>query len=269
MRGFFGHNTCHHAQKHREENASPMKLSGAQILLECLRQEEVTHIFGYPGGAVLPIYDAIFDCKDIHHILVRHEQGAAHMADGFARSTGKVGVCLATSGPGATNLVTGLATAYMDSIPVVAITGQVRTSALGKDAFQETDITGITMPITKHNYLVKHVGDLAYVFKEAVHLATTGRPGPVLIDVTKDAQQATTVPDWNIELNLPGYKPTYHGNRKQIREAIKLLIKAERPLIIAGNGVIIAGAAAELRALAERTGIPVITTLHGIGGFPE
>jgi len=239
-------------------------------MCEALIREGVEVMFGIPGGAIMPFYYAMWEYRDrLRHVLCRHEQGAGHAAEGYARATGKVGVCIGTSGPGATNLVTAIADAWMDSTALIAITGQVSSAVLGKDAFQETDITGITMPITKHNYLVKHVGDLAYVFKEAVHLATTGRPGPVLIDVTKDAQQATTVPNWNTELNLPGYKPTYHGNRKQIREAIKLLIKAERPLIIAGNGVIIAGATAELRALAERTGIPVITTLHGIGGFPE
>ena len=244
--------------------------TGAQIMCEALIREGVEVMFGIPGGAIMPFYYAMWEYRDrLRHVLCRHEQGAGHAAEGYARATGKVGVCIGTSGPGATNLVTAIADAWMDSTALIAITGQVSSAVLGKDAFQETDITGITMPITKHNYLVKHVGDLAYVFKEAVHLATTGRPGPVLIDVTKDAQQATTVPNWNTELNLPGYKPTYHGNRKQIREAIKLLIKAERPLIIAGNGVIIAGATAELRALAERTGIPVITTLHGIGGFPE
>src|SRR5438270_10854746 len=185
-----------------------MKLSGAQILLECLRQEEVTHVFGYPGGAVLPIYDAIFDCKDIHHILVRHEQGAAHMADGFARSTGKVGVCLATSGPGATNLVTGIATAYMDSIPMVAIPRQVRTSAIGKDAFQEADITGITMPVTKHNFLVKYAEDLPETLAQAFYIARTGRPGPVLVDIPLDVSK--NVIEWNPEdypkkVDIPSY----------------------------------------------------------------
>src|SRR5436309_1268453 len=207
--------------------------TGAQIMCEALIREGIDVMFGIPGGAIMPFYHAMWEYRDqLHHVLCGHEQGAGHAAEGYARATGKVGVCIGTSGPGTTNLVTPIADAWMDSTPLLAITGQVSSVVLGKDAFQETDITGITMPITKHNYLVKHVGDLAYVFKEAVHLATTGRPGPVLIDVTKDAQQATTVPDWNIKLNLPGYKPTYQGNRRQIREAIKLLIEAERPLII-------------------------------------
>jgi len=212
-----------------------MKLSGAQILLECLRQEGVTHIFGYPGGAVLPIYDAIFDCHDIKHVLVRHEQGAAHMADGFARSTGKVGVCLATSGPGATNLVTGIATAYMDSIPMVAITGQVRTSALGKDAFQEADITGITMPITKHNYLVKRVEDLAQALAEAFHIARTGRPGPVLVDipldVSKNQIEFDVKTDYPTTINIPSYRPAGPAGRVpelQIRKAAQLIAESER-----------------------------------------
>uniref|UniRef100_UPI002ACE3416 biosynthetic-type acetolactate synthase large subunit n=1 Tax=Chloroflexus sp. TaxID=1904827 RepID=UPI002ACE3416 len=192
-----------------------------------------------------------------------------HAAEGYARATGRLGVCIGTSGPGATNLVTPIADAMMDSTPLLAITGQVGSHVLGKDAFQETDITGITMPITKHNYLVKNVDELPYVFKEAIHIATTGRPGPVLIDITKDAMQKTTVPNWDIKLNLPGYKPTYQGNRRQIREAIKLLISAKKPLIIAGHGIIMAGAHRELQEFAERLRIPVITTLHGIGAIPE
>jgi acetolactate synthase-1/2/3 large subunit len=246
------------------------KRTGAQIMCEALIREGVEVMFGIPGGAIMPFYYAMWDYRDrLRHVLCRHEQGAGHAAEGYARATGKLGVCIGTSGPGATNLVTPIADAWMDSTPLLAITGQVSSLVLGKDAFQETDITGITMPITKHNYLVKNVDDLAYVFKEAIHIATTGRPGPVLIDVTKDAQQASTVPNWDIKLNLPGYKPTYQGNRKQIREAIRLLLEAEKPLIMAGNGVIMSGATAELRELAERTRIPVITTLHGIGAFPE
>ncbi len=246
------------------------KRTGAQIMCEALIRENVEIMFGIPGGAIMPFYHAMWEYRDqLHHVLCRHEQGAGHAAEGYARSTGKVGVCIGTSGPGTTNLVTPIADAWMDSTPLVAITGQVSSAVLGKDAFQETDITGITMPITKHNYLVTHAEDLPYVFREAFHIASTGRPGPVLIDITKDAQQAQVVPNWDVTLDLPGYKPTYQGNRKQIREAIKLLMAAEKPLIMAGNGVIMAEATAELRAMAERTGIPVVTTLHGLGSFPE
>ncbi|HEX9438504.1 MAG TPA: biosynthetic-type acetolactate synthase large subunit [Roseiflexaceae bacterium] len=248
----------------------PEQRTGAQIMCEALIREGVDVMFGIPGGAIMPFYYAMVDYRDqLRHILCRHEQGGGHAAEGYARSTGKVGVCIGTSGPGATNLVTAIADAMMDSTALVAITGQVSSLVLGKDAFQETDITGITMPITKHNYLVKNVDELPYVFKEAFHIAATGRPGPVLIDITKDAMQARTIPNWDVKLNLPGYKPNYHGNRKQIREAIRLLTEAKKPLIMSGNGVIMANAVNELRALAERTGIPVITTLHGIGSFPE
>ncbi|MCG8346394.1 MAG: biosynthetic-type acetolactate synthase large subunit, partial [Chloroflexales bacterium] len=244
--------------------------TGAQIMCEALIREEVEVMFGIPGGAIMPFYYAMWEYRDtLRHILCRHEQGAGHAAEGYARATGKVGVCIGTSGPGATNLVTPIADAMMDSTPLVAITGQVSSAVLGKDAFQETDITGITMPITKHNYLVKRIADLPYIFKEAFHIASTGRPGPVLIDITKDAQQARMTPNWDVKLNLPGYKPTYNGNHKQVREAIRLLVNARKPLIMAGNGVIMANATEELRMFAERTGIPVITTLHGIGAFPE
>jgi acetolactate synthase-1/2/3 large subunit len=246
------------------------KRTGAQIMCEALIRENVEIMFGIPGGAIMPFYHAMWEYRDqLHHVLCRHEQGAGHAAEGYARSTGKVGVCIGTSGPGTTNLVTPIADAWMDSTPLVAITGQVSSAVLGKDAFQETDITGITMPVTKHNYLVTRAEDLPYVFREAFHIASTGRPGPVLIDITKDAQQAQVVPNWDVTLDLPGYKPTYQGNRKQIREAIKLLMAAQKPLIMAGNGVIMAEATAELRAMAERTGIPVVTTLHGLGSFPE
>src|SRR5262249_43216663 len=244
--------------------------TGAQIMCEALIRDGIEVMFGIPGGAIMPFYYAMWEYRDqLRHVLCRHEQGAGHAAEGYARSTGKLGVCIGTSGPGTTNLVTAIADAWMDSTPLLAITGQVSSLVLGKDAFQETDITGITMPITKHNYLVKKVDELPYVFKEAIHIATTGRPGPVLVDVTKDAQMAHTVPNWDVKLNLPGYKPTYHGNRKQIREAIRLMAEAKKPLIISGNGVIMSGAIDELRQLAERTRIPVITTLHGIGSFPE
>jgi acetolactate synthase-1/2/3 large subunit len=244
--------------------------TGAQIMCEALIREGVDVMFGIPGGAIMPFYFAMWEYRDkLRHVLCRHEQGAGHAAQGYARATGKLGVCIGTSGPGVTNLVTPVADAMMDSNPILAICGQVGSHVLGKDAFQETDITGITMPITKHNYLVKSPDDLAYVFKEAIHIATTGRPGPVLIDITKDAMQKSVVPNWNIKLNLPGYKPTYQPNRKQIREALKLLASARKPIIIAGNGVIMAGAHQELRAFAEQLRVPVITTLHGIGSFPE
>jgi acetolactate synthase I/II/III large subunit len=244
--------------------------TGAQIMCEALIRDGVEVMFGIPGGAIMPFYYAMWEYREnLRHILCRHEQGAGHAAEGYARATGKLGVCIGTSGPGTTNLVTPIADAMMDSTPLLAITGQVSSLVLGKDAFQETDITGITMPITKHNYLVKNIDELPYVFKEAIHIATTGRQGPVLIDVTKDTMQARTVPNWDVKLHLPGYKPNYHGNRKQIREALRLLSEAKKPLIISGNGVIMSGAVAELRDLAERTRIPVITTLHGIGSFPE
>jgi acetolactate synthase-1/2/3 large subunit len=246
------------------------KRTGAQIMCEALIRNNVEVMFGIPGGAIMPFYYAMWEYRDkLRHVLCRHEQGAGHAAEGYARASGRLGVCIGTSGPGTTNLVTPIADAMMDSTALLAITGQVGSHVLGKDAFQETDITGITMPITKHNYLVKKADELPYVFEEAIHIATTGRPGPVLIDITKDAMQASTVPNWEIRLDLPGYKPTTQPNRKQVREAIKLLLSAEKPLIIAGNGVIMSGAVEELRAFAETTRIPVITTLHGIGSFPE
>ena len=201
--------------------------TGAQIICEALVREGVEVIFGIPGGAIMPFYHALPEYADrLRHVLCRHEQGAGHAAEGYARASGKVGVCVATSGPGATNLVTPIADAWMDSTPLVAITGQVPSTVLGKDAFQETDIVGITVPITKHSYLVSDINDLPRVFQEAFHIARTGRPGPVLIDITKDAQQARTVPDWNTELNLPGYRPTYHFNLMQIKEAALLLTRA-------------------------------------------
>jgi acetolactate synthase-1/2/3 large subunit len=239
-------------------------------MCEALIREGVEVIFGIPGGSIAPFYDALPDYRrHLRHVLCRHEQGAGHAAEGYARITGRAGVCVSTSGPGTTNLVTPIANAWADSTPLVAITGQVSSHTLGSDAFQEIDITGITTPITKHNYLVKEIDDLPYVFREAFHLATSGRPGPVLIDVTKDAQTARSVPNWNVNLDLPGYKPLYYGDHSQISAAIRLLSAARKPLIIAGQGVLIAGATENLRALAERTGIPVITTLLGIGAFPE
>jgi acetolactate synthase-1/2/3 large subunit len=245
-------------------------MTGAQIMCEALVREGVKVIFGIPGGAIMPFYYALHEYQDkFHHVLCRHEQGAGHAAEGYARATGQVGVCIGTSGPGATNLVTAIADAYMDSTPIVAITGQVYSTLIGRDAFQETDITGITMPITKHNYLVKDVEELPRVFKEAFHIANTGRPGPVLIDITKDAQQARIVPNWDVELNLPGYHPHITAKDDKIGAAVKMLTEAKRPVMMVGNGVIMAGAHEELRQFAERTGIPVVTTLHGIGAFPE
>jgi acetolactate synthase-1/2/3 large subunit len=250
---------------------SPEERTGAQVMCEALTRENVEVIFGIPGGAIMPFYHAMWEYRDkLRHVLCRHEQGAGHAAEGYARSTGKTGVCVATSGPGATNLVTPIANAWMDSTPLVAITGQVSSAVLGKDAFQETDITGITLPITKHNYRVSRAEDLPNVFHEAFHIARSGRPGPVLIDVTKDAQQARVVPDWNVTLNAPGLsREAGGGKREAVQQAARLLTNASKPLILAGQGVIISGAANELRAFAERTGIPVITTLQGIGAFPE
>ncbi len=247
-------------------------MSGARVLLACLHAQGVEHIFGYPGGAALPLYDALYDCRTIRHILVRHEQGAAHMADGYARASGKVGVCLATSGPGATNLVTGIANAYMDSVPIVAITGQVRTHVIGKDAFQEADITGITAPITKHNYLVKDVDDIPRTVAEAFHIARTGRPGPVLIDMPMDVSLTTM--DWDPsscpgDLDIPSYRPRTRGHEMQIRKAAEAIAAAERPVLYVGGGAIISGADAEVRELAERTNTLVATTLMGKGIIDE
>ena len=244
-----------------------MKLTGARILIESLKKEGVEVIFGYPGGVLLPIFDVLYDAP-IRFVLVRHEQGAAHAADGYARATGKVGVCMATSGPGATNLVTGIATAYMDSIPMVAITGQVKTVLIGNDAFQEADVIGITRPITKHNYLVRNIEDLSLIVKEAFHIASTGRPGPVLIDIPVDIQQEETEFHYPTEVSIRGYKPTYYGHPGQIKKAAKAIAKAKRPIIYAGGGVIISGASAELRQLAEKIQAPVTNTLLGLGSFP-
>lgn len=250
-----------------------MKINGARILLETLKREGVTDVFGYPGGAVIPLYNEIYDFEGINHILTRHEQGAAHAADGYARVTGKVGVCIATSGPGATNLVTGIMTAYMDSIPMVAITGQVATAMIGKDAFQESDITGITMPITKNNYLVKDIKELPRILREAFYVASTGRKGPVLVDVPKDIQvQEIEFKEFEEYYNsfneVEGYSPTYDGHPKQIKMAAKFIEKAEKPLILAGAGVIKARATEELKELAEKSNIPVAMTLLGLGALP-
>jgi len=245
-----------------------MKRTGAQIIWECLVREGVKIVFGYPGGAILPAYDAMLDYP-IHHVLVRHEQGAAHMADGYARASGRVGVAIATSGPGATNLVTGIATAYMDSSPIVCITGQVPSKYIGYDAFQETDITGITLPITKHNYLVTDVHDLTRVLREAFYIARSGRPGPVLVDIAKDVQQATIEWEYDEEpIQLPGYRPDLRPVPRDIRQAVEMIQAAQRPVILAGHGVLMAGAMQELYELAELTEMPVAMTLLGIGGFP-
>ncbi len=248
-------------------------IRGARILLETLKRLGVTDIFGYPGGAVIPIYNEIYDFEGINHYLARHEQGAAHEADGYARASGKCGVCLATSGPGATNLVTGIMTAHMDSIPLLAITGQVCSHLLGKDAFQESDIVGITMPVTKNNYLVKDIRDMIRTVKEAYYLATTGRPGPVLVDITRDAQLDVISHEefeaiFNEPISIEGYDPNYIGHPKQIKKAIDLLKGAKRPLIIAGHGVLLSNATEELYKLATTCQVPVVNTLLGLGSFP-
>lgn len=245
-----------------------MKRSGAEILVECLKREGVRHIFGYPGGVVLNIFDILYDDKDIKLFLTRHEQGAVHAADGYARASGKVGVALVTSGPGATNTVTGIATASMDSVPIVVFSGQVPTLLIGNDAFQEADIVGITRPCTKHNYLVKDTADLARVVREAFHIASTGRPGPVLIDLPKDVTAGSAEFIWPKQVKIKGYNPTYRGNKWMIRQAAEEITKAKRPVIMAGGGVIISGASKELRELAEWTKTPVTMTLMGLGGFP-
>ncbi len=242
-------------------------MTGAQILIECLKREGVEVIFGYPGGSVLPIFDRLYDAP-IRFILTRHEQGAAHAADGYARATGKVGVCLATSGPGGTNLTTGIANAYMDSIPVVAITGQVKTLLIGNDAFQEADVTGVTRPITKHNYLVKDIKDLARIIREAFYIASTGRPGPVVIDIPVDIQQLDTEFIWPKVVKIRGYNPTYFGHPGQIKKAAKLITQSKKPLIYAGGGIITSAASKELRELAEKIQAPVTMTLMGLGAFP-
>jgi acetolactate synthase-1/2/3 large subunit len=245
-----------------------MTKTGAQILWECLEREGVTHVFGYPGGAILPAYDALKH-SDIHHILVRHEQGATHMADGYARASGEVGVAVATSGPGATNMVTGIATAMLDSSPIVCITGQVGSKLIGSDAFQETDITGITLPITKHNYLVTHADQLARTLREAFYVARSGRPGPVLVDITKDAQQSSCEFDWEAARpQLPGYRPDLSPEESEYQQALELIHKAKRPVILAGHGIIVSGAMKEVLTLAEKAGIPVALTLLGLGAFP-
>ncbi len=245
-----------------------MEMTVAEALVECLERENVEVVFGYPGGAVLPLYDALYHSTRIKHVLVRHEQGGAHAADGYARVSGKVGVCIGTSGPGATNLVTGIANAYMDSVPLVVITGQVPTIQVGTDAFQEVDITGITLPITKHNYLLKDPAKLATVVKNAFHIAATGRPGPVLIDIPKDVAQARISFKYPSTVRLRGYKPTYKGHPNKIAEIARLMTKAKRPVIYAGGGVIASEASEELLKLAEAISAPVTNTFMGLAGFP-
>jgi acetolactate synthase-1/2/3 large subunit len=244
------------------------KMTGSNILWECLEREGVRHVFGYPGGAILPAYDALKHSK-IHHVLVRHEQGATHMADGYARASGEVGVAVATSGPGATNMVTGIATAMLDSSPIVCITGQVGSKLIGSDAFQETDITGVTLPITKHNYLVTHASEVAQTIREAFYVARSGRPGPVLVDITKDAQQTTCAFDWDAaKPQLPGYRPDLSPAPHEYEQALELIHKSKRPVILAGHGIIVSGAMREVRDFAERAGIPVALTLLGLGALP-
>jgi acetolactate synthase-1/2/3 large subunit len=245
------------------------QVTGAQALVRSLEAAKVDTVFGIPGGAILPAYDPLFDSAQVRHVLVRHEQGAGHAAEGYAQATGRVGVCMATSGPGATNLVTPIADAYMDSVPIVAITGQVPSGSIGTDAFQEADICGITMPITKHNFLVKDARDIAHTVAAAFHIAATGRPGPVLVDIAKDALQAKTTFSWPRELDLPGYRPTVRPHAKQVREAARLMVEARRPVLYVGGGVLKARAAAELRVLVELTGIPLVTTLMARGAFPD
>ena len=259
------------AEPPRVQVTSPGKVraTGAQALVYALERVGADVVFGIPGGAVLPAYDPLLDSKAIRHILVRHEQGAGHAATGYAQATGRVGVCMATSGPGATNLVTPIADAYMDSVPLVAITGQVPTNLIGTDGFQEADIAGITIPITKHNFLVTRPEDIARTIGEAFHVASTGRPGPVLVDISKDALQARTEFAWPVPCELPGYHPVTRPHARQVREAARLISESRRPVLYVGGGVIKARAAAQLRELAELTGIPVVTTLMARGAFPD
>ncbi|WP_217134380.1 acetolactate synthase large subunit [Leucobacter chinensis] len=245
------------------------RISGAQAVVRSLESLGVTDVFGLPGGAIIPVYDALMDSTKLRHILVRHEQGAGHAAEGYAAATGKVGVCIATSGPGATNLVTAIADAYMDSVPMLAITGQVFSNLMGSDAFQEADIVGITMPITKHSILVKSAADIPNAIAEGYHIASTGRPGPVLVDITKDAQQDEFDFQWNPVLDLPGYRPNTKANSKQIQAAAELIAQSSKPVFYVGGGVIRAHAAEELRTLVELVGAPVVTTLMARGAFPD
>lgn len=264
---------AHHPQPRPRNGGShpaPVEhVTGAQSLIRSLEEVGVDTVFGIPGGTILPAYDPMMDSTKVRHVLVRHEQGAGHAATGYAQATGKVGVCMATSGPGATNLVTPIADAHMDSVPIVAITGQVASKAIGTDAFQEADICGITMPITKHNFLVTRAEDIPRAIAEAFHIASTGRPGPVLVDIPKDLLQARTTFSWPPQTDLPGYRPVTKPHAKQIREAARLITQAERPVLYVGGGVIKAQATAELKVLAELTGAPVTTTLMALGAFPD
>ncbi len=245
-----------------------MKMTGAQIVLECLKREGVQHIFGYPGGAVIDLYDELSRHPDIKHYLVRHEQAAVHAADGYARASDKVGVALVTSGPGATNTVTGIASAYMDSIPIVVFTGQVPTALIGNDAFQEVDIVGITRPCTKHNYLVTDIHQLARTIHEAFYIARSGRPGPVLVDLPKNIQQASIKPEFPEEVKIRSYQPTIHANPRQVKRALEMILEAKQPVFYTGGGIIAANASGELQALAEALQIPVTSTLMGLGASP-
>ena len=258
-----------HGPSSQPKKVAPQQLTGAQSVIRSLEELDVEVIFGIPGGAVLPVYDPLFDSQRLRHVLVRHEQGAGHAASGYAHATGKVGVCMATSGPGATNLVTPLADAHMDSIPVVAVTGQVGRGLIGTDAFQEADISGITMPITKHNFLVREGDDIPRVMAEAFHIARSGRPGPVLVDIPKDVLQAQCTFSWPPRIELPGYKPNTKPHNRQIREAAKLIAAARKPVLYVGGGVIRGDATRELLDLAELTGAPVVTTLMARGAFPD
>ena len=264
------HDAAHRDAAPRNEPAAAAgtRMTGAAALVAALERLGVDVVFGIPGGAILPLYDPLFDSPSVRHILVRHEQGAGHAATGYAQVTGRPGVCMATSGPGATNLVTPLSDAYMDSVPVVAITGQVPSSLIGTDGFQEADISGITLPVTKHNFLVTKAEDIARTVAEAFHVASTGRPGPVLVDVAKDALQAETEFRWPPVFDLPGYHPVTRPHSRQVREAARLIAEASRPVLYVGGGVLKAGASQELLELAELTGIPVVTTLMARGGFP-
>ncbi|HUP06448.1 MAG TPA: thiamine pyrophosphate-binding protein, partial [Caldimonas sp.] len=253
------------AQSRPSPSAEP---NGSEILVRCLQAEGVKMLWGYPGGAVLYIYDALYQQDTIRHVLVRHEQAAVHAADGYARATGEVGVALVTSGPGVTNAVTGIATAYMDSIPMVIVTGQVPTPAIGLDAFQECDTVGITRPIVKHNFLVKDVKDLAATMKKAFHIARTGRPGPVVVDVPKDVSKATAPFHYPPTVEMRSYNPVRKGHAGQIRKAVQLLLNAKRPYVYTGGGVVLGNASAELRALVDLLGVPCTNTLMGLGAYP-
>jgi len=245
-----------------------MKMTGAQAILEILHREKVDTLFGIPGGVVIPLFDALYGDKRLNMVITKHEQGAVHAADGYARSSGKTGVCVVTSGPGATNIVTGLATAYMDSIPVVALTGQVPTALIGNDAFQEADTTGITRPVTKHSFIIKDPAELPIILKQAFFVARTGRPGPVVVDLPKDIITSELNFEYPEEIKIPGYEPKVKGNARQIKRVMEAIGEAKRPVLYAGGGIITSGASEELKAFVKKTGVPVTLTLMGLGGFP-